>query len=741
VQADANGRFTVRAWEQAAQRRGAFDIVAQRLDGRLRGLEVIDPHDLISFGSDTGVILYLLYPPGGTSMDIAGRPLSHSPYFEFADSFADSNDDVWGAVDPTYVPMGHPGGTFAAYYVVNHRSVAGWNPMMGGSTAIADISINGPEVRQVKAGCVNGTDVIIWPQPVPDGQYDVVVDFGSTAANSVADWTADDNYDSAVDFLDGASQIGFSVMPDPHAGGTFAIGQASYSFDDFFNPLGGVANVDLRAVIRYPATAAGLNMPVAAGTFPLFVIEHGNHAFCHVCSDNSLYYDRLKAAIIANDFTTFSNLCLAPAVTKANCMQRELNHEGYMGLLDTLASHGIIAVSLDAYDLMGGPLVMSERADLILRHIGMMAHLNNPADPNFSTFPNPPFGGLFTGHVDLTKISISGHSRGGEASVVAWVRNQASANPFSINSVSSIAPTDFSPNPVLGSVPYFVFFGAADGDLSDLNGATLYDRAGSTVNDNTTKSQLYIYGANHNFFNTVWAGEFDDYADGNPTFAVRNDFISAANQQTLGESYVAAFTRVHLLGETVYDDLFRHRLTFPSTAGYKLYGSRHETQNAKFDDGSGSVLAATLPGVKSTVMDPSVHSTQAQQLNWPANTAVFTWSVPAMQQDTTGFEVVSFRVAQTNSNLNPMSGNQDYMIELVGGGNTKAVYIGQFGEVPKPYSRPDLVHNVMTTVRVPLHSFIMNNSHVTLNAIDTVRFRFLIPSTGEIYVDDVEFSR
>ena len=47
----------------------------------------------------------------------------------------------------------------------------------------------------------------------------------------------------------------------------------------------------------------------------------------------------------------------------------------------------------------------------------------------------------------------------------------------------------------------------------------------------------------------------------------------------------------------------------------------------------------------------------------------------------------------------------------------------------------------MTTVRIPLHSFILNNSDVALDNIDTVEFIFLNPTEGEIYVDDVEFSR
>src|SRR5262249_48026792 len=137
------------------------------------------------------------------------------------------------------------------------------------------------EIHPVKAGCVNGTDVIIWNHPLTIGQYDVVVDFGSTAAATPADYSTDGHYDEAVDFLDGADQIGFIVGKDPYEFGPYAIGQYIYSQDDYFPTLGSRVNVDLRAVVRYPATVAGAGVPVAPGQHPVFIIEHGNHSTCN----------------------------------------------------------------------------------------------------------------------------------------------------------------------------------------------------------------------------------------------------------------------------------------------------------------------------------------------------------------------------------------------------------------------------------------------------------------------------
>ncbi len=746
VRTDEKGRFTVRVWQKDLQVRGAYDFVVRRLHGedalkidgqvKVPALRRIQKNDIIAYASDTAYLLFLRYPPGGPLMDIAGRPLSGSPYFQFADSFTTTNDPVWGAVDPTYVPTTHPGGRYAAYYVVAHRDVAGWDPLMGGSTALSDVS-GGPEIMPIKAGCINGTDVRIWNNPTI-GEYDVVVNFGSTPAETQTQFTDDFNYDSGLDFLDGADQIGFRVVNDPYEietppdPGTYYIGEASYSFDNLFSTFGSASNVDLRAVVRYPATSAGMNRPVAPGQHPLFVIEHGNHAHCKVVQDGRDFYVALREYYQSGTpFTAYSHDA---------CPDREVNHQGYMHLLEALASHGIIAISIDAYDLTGSvPSWIEERGDLILKHLEFWSHLNDP-----TTFPTytDPLGGIFQNHVDMLKISVSGHSRGGEASVAAYMRNLSSSNPFVIGSVSSIAPVD-NLGYVLPDVPYFVILPAADGDVSSLSGARIFDRAGGT-SDQTVKSGIHVYGASHNFFNTVWADDWDD------SWSPRDDYISKENQQKIGEVYLSAFARAHLLGEPVYEDMLRGRLIFPSTSGYKIHHFRHEKSHSKLE--SGTIKGTPSGGATAvTVTNPSVHQTQAARIGWSTSTGRYTFSVPASQRNASGFEVLSFRVAQTNNTVNPHTG-QEFQVKLIGGGKERAIYTGRFNAIPKPYDRKNddslghvtgdaIDHNVMTTVRIPLQSFIVNRSGVTLDNIDTVDFMFTNPAQGEIYVDDVEFSR
>lgn len=699
VTVGSDGRFTARVWPRSRQVNGAFDIIARRLSRPRRDFR-LDREDIASFARETAYLLFLTYPPGGPHMDIAGRPITGSPYFEFADAFAQTADPVWGAVDPTYVPAGHPGGTYAAYYVVNHKTDAQWLA----DNTLTDVS-NGIEIHAVKSGCVNGTDVIIWNAPLNIGQYDVVVEFGSAPANTAASFSGDGTYDPAIDFLDGAAQIGFEVARDPYELGPVPVGNDSYSQDDFFPTLGAASNVDLRAVVRYPAVAPGVGTAVAAGTHPLFIIEHGNHSFCRVAAADH------GACPVA---------------------QRVPNHQGYMRLLDILASHGIIAVSIDAYDLTGPvPQWTAERGALILKHIELWSHMNNTA--TFGTYPDF-FAGRFGGKVDMSRIGISGHSRGGEASVSAYLQNVALPAPFSITSVSSIAPVDHL-NYILPAIPYFVILPSSDCDVSDLGGQRIYDRAGSGVLDATTKSAIDVYGANHNFFNTVWAADGDEC--GGPG---RQDYIAAASQQKIGEAYLAAFHRADLLGAAVYDNMLRNALVFPTTTGFKIYGERHETNHAKLLDGSSvAALVAAGGATLATASNPAPHSTSAIRVGWSASGASLTFTVPMGQRDASTFEVLSFRVAQTTSASNPANTNQNVQVELQGGGITRAVYVGQFDIIPPRY--PHLSQTVMTTVRIPLHSFIMNNSGLTLNNVDTIRFKFFNPTTGELYVDDVEFSR
>src|SRR6185436_9751522 len=111
------------------------------------------------------------------------------------------------------------------------------------------------------------------------------------------------------------------------------------------------------------------------------------------------------------------------------------------------------------------------------------------------------------------------------------------------------------------------------------------------------------------------------------------------------------------------------------------------------------------------------------------------YALPPELRDLRSFRALSLRVAQTNSDVNPVRLGQEFVVELLGEGRSQAYSIVRFGEIPVPYRHPFLEapHNVMTTVRLPLGSFIAGPDGPPLSNIDTIRLRFAHPLQGDIY--------
>ena len=109
---------------------------------------------------------------------------------------------------------------------------------------------------------------------------------------------------------------------------------------------------------------------------------------------------------------------------------------------------------------------------------------------------------MFQGHIDFNNVGIVGHSRGGEAVIRAARINTAEALGWQIRAGVSIAPTDYHHYGDPG-VPLLVIYGSNDGDVAgtwpDRTCFNIYDEAGRP------RSFVFVYGATHDQFNTVWA--------------------------------------------------------------------------------------------------------------------------------------------------------------------------------------------------------------------------------------------
>ena len=666
------------------------DVVSDRL---FSSLVVRYPFNQ-RFGQYNGLVL---------TPRIAGRPLAHQPYFHFVDNFP-KGTDVYAALDPDALPAGLVSKR-AAIYVIRHKTAAQW----ANDNALVDISGPGMtsavKIVPVVPGCVNWNTTLLWPNPEALGKYDIVVDFGNNAVDP-SQFATDGKLDAPLDMIDGYVRVGFYVTRDPSLPGPFvgSIGQHDYvqgtidvpSTDNGPTPTDALP---LTATIRYPATYSGVDAPVAAGTFPLVVIMHGNSGM-------------------------------------------DTSYLGYNYLLDHLAGWGFIAMSV--YALVG--VMIETRAWAILAHLGIMAQ--NHANP-----------GLFEGHIDLGHIGIAGHSRGAEAVVRCARINTAESLGWKILAGISIAPTDYFHYGDPG-VPLLVIYGANDGDVSgswpNRTGFDIYDEAGRP------RSFVFVYGATHDRFNTEWASietstELNwDIAPGDT-----QNLISLTDHENVAKGYVAAFFQAHLQGRAEQLEYFSLDLKPSLVTGVRTYVSHQLAGSVVLDDFQqhdeavntlgGAVTATALPTLAEdqlrTLDSHSPHVVAGANVVWQSGAGIYLTNVPGAAKDLSGHTMLAFRVTQKYGSLwNPPGQAQDFHVRVADlHGKSRAIRVSLFSDIPYPYVRgyDQLVKSAMNSVRIPLASYTIANlgaQDVDLSNVASISFEFDSPSTGEIDIDDIEFS-
>lgn len=760
-------RFTVKVWDHKNARPGAYDLVARiGAPAPLELRPVLRADDVLAWNDDTAVLYYLIIN-GNVVIDSAGRLKDAPAKFEFSDSF-EKGQDVWAAVDPTDVPAVHSGGNYAAYWVVNHQSEAYWDAP---APVLADVS-GGVEIQRVKYWCINVSRRLIWPgatQPEPIKDYDVVVDFGAVPANDAASFVMDNVYNKGTDFIDGYDRPGFTVFEDPGSVGPYAVGTVELlepngiaGITDPAGVTGPTQNVTLAwARIMYPATAAGTGTPVspAQPSYPIALFLHGRHARC----DN----DGAGPGLVS------------PASILDDCVQanRIPSHEGYNYIMERLASQGIFSISISAHDIQPGLGIWdyNARGRLILKFLDKLR--------DWSANGTDPFGGLFNGKLDLSRVALSGHSRGGEGVAAADVLNATWPAPHSILAVNAIAPTDQNGTSfVPAGAPYYLLVGARDGDVSTLQGFRTYDRVspeGATPRH--TKVLGWVHGANHNYFNTIWT---DTAALGapNPWAGSRDDastlgdvlqILPAAQQRAVGLATIAAFFRRHLQGIDAFKEILTGRLRPAAMPNDFVFWTYQDAQRKALDNFEQTPLnaaantlggAVTAPGFtlfeerllnnSSSDYPPGFpsdaqffHDTLGLKLGWGA-AQTYTSELPAGQRDVSAFTHLTLRAAKRVTGAPGAGPGVDLQVNLEDGAGHKALWdlsTSQFDRIPHPFARsggncPACTNQAqMVGVRIPLRNFTQNNSQVDL--ADVVRVTIKTVGAGEIGLDDIEFGK
>ena len=487
--------------------------------------------------------------------------------------------------------------------------------------------------------------------------------------------------------------------------------------------------VDIWAQIWYPTD-------LSKGPFPLVLVLHGNHGVC-----------RLPG--------TTDDVCPADPPNCPVGYVQTPNHLGYTYFTARLASWGYIVASINANAINCRDYAIDDRGRLIQEHLRRWVTWNSPGG-------GPPLGTLFSGKVDLGKISLIGHSRGGEGVRAGYDYWRAEGDPTGIDipAIFEIAPTDFGVPTLFNdfNVNFSVTLPGCDGDVSDNEGMRAYDRAQAKPESifPSPKAQQFVWGACHNFFNSQWS--FDDANCYGPDQAP----IGRPTQQQIGRVYFMGFVRTFIGGED-FKDLFTRDQPPPPSVKTIIDNAYAESRSdiLLVDDftSSKAPLVNNLGGANTLINvtaracsgsacdtgsnlwlhDPVQH---AAQLAWPKTTGMQSAFAEKLAPlgapvDVSGYNFLSFRVAEQNSPVNPPNpGLLNFSVWLKDAqGHVTTVMVSNFKQIHFPVGSGDR-KSILATARIPLTSF----ASVDLTHVVEIRCLFNQTSRGAIYLSDIRFS-
>lgn len=432
---------------------------------------------------------------------------------------------------------------------------------------------------------------------------------------------------------------------------------------------------------------------------------------------------------------------------------------GYEYLGEYLASWGYVVVSVDhnACNMLSGE--NDGRAVLLLEHIGQVLAYNEQE---------------LAGLIDPEQIALAGHSRGGETVATAALFNTYDRYPengtvafdyhYAIRSLVAIAPTEGQYEPgdhsvEMTDINYLLLYGANDQDVTNFQGMNQYENIHFSGAGEYIKSALWIAGANHGQFNSIWQ-DTDRLA---PAAWMLNtgDFLTIEEQQTIAKRIIRAFLDVTLRGEESQLPFLTHWRSCAEELPATVYSQCYETsdfqvladfeEDSDMETGSGEGVSLRAEHVSlwteelATYHDGGELDNYAVRLRSYSDAGAYILEMPAA--DLTG-RAVQFDISDYDSD-SVERGRFDLLsctVEVTDtAGNTAQAKLEEFAAVYPPFpvrlSKLDYLFGEerfqynFSTVHIPAEAF---DGTADLSAVVQIAFR--LDGSSHIRLDNIGLS-
>jgi len=347
---------------------------------------------------------------------------------------------------------------------------------------------------------------------------------------------------------------GPTLSDDPTTPGRYPYTEAVYNFGAQAMPLANIGGI--RGEVE-----GKIYLPRSGHAHPLIIFLHGRHSSC---------YKSDPSAPTASGWPCPTGYTEIPS------------YAGYDGAGEALASKGytVVSVGADAINSNDNQLAPDfgavARGQLVLDTLTWLKRADAGQPVRFhdaATDRTVDLGEALAGSglrasslvntMNFDDIGLMGHSRGGEGVVTAGTLNEGLAHPWAIKSIFALAPIDFT-RATLPDVITTTLLPYCDGDVSDQQGQHFYADSRNTFSDNVLRSDIWVMGTDHNFYNSIWTPPYPNASDDwhSPDDAVcgtaspTTTRITAPQQFQVGSAYIAGFFELTLGGQSQFRPMF-----------------------------------------------------------------------------------------------------------------------------------------------------------------------------------------